>query len=257
MNTDEPQQPATSSPAVAPDQVRHGLTSDGDTPDTGITRYLSELARELQAEPDMDALLNHIVAATVNEIDGAAYGGISLVRGRTVQAIAATDPLVERLDELQNELDSGPCLSSLREAVTVRSDDLRAEPRWPEFVAAADAAGIRSMLSVQLFVDAENLGALNLYATEPDTFTTADESTAVALAAHAAVAMKGARIEDNLRSALGSRDVIGQGKGILMERYKIGPDEAFNLLVLSSQRANRKLRDVADELTRTGELRMP
>jgi transcriptional regulator with GAF, ATPase, and Fis domain len=236
--------------------IRHARDSTGERADDGLAQHLSELARELQAEPDMPALLEHIVAATVHEIDGADHGGISLIDGRTVRAVAATDEVVNLLDRTQEELGEGPCLSSLREEITVRSDDLATEQRWPRFAAAATGEGVGSMLSVQLFVEGDNLGALNLYAMSSKAFDRHDESVAMALAAHAAVAMKGNRVETNLRTALASRDVIGQGKGILMERFKISSDEAFRLLVLASQHAHVKLRDIAEELAATGELRM-
>lgn len=57
-----------------------------------------------------------------------------------------------------------------------------------------------------------------------------------------------------LHSALDSRDLIGQAKGILMERYRLTPDDAFALLARASQETNVKLREVAAELTRTGAL---
>ena len=134
---------------------------------------------------------------------------------------AATDPLVQQIDDLQYRLGEGPCLTSLRDEVTVRAMDLRTEPRWVHFSRAAAELGVRSMLSVQLFVDDDNLGALNLYSGTPAAFDEVHESTAMPLAAHAAIAMKGSKVEGNLRDALDRRDVIGQAKGILMERYKI------------------------------------
>ncbi|WP_268766569.1 ANTAR domain-containing protein [Jatrophihabitans endophyticus] len=67
--------------------------------------------------------------------------------------------------------------------------------------------------------------------------------------------MGASRKSANLLIALGSRDVIGQAKGILMERFKIGAIEAFRLMVAASQRRHVKVRDIAEELTRTGELR--
>ena len=60
---------------------------------------------------------------------------------------------------------------------------------------------------------------------------------------------------DNLQAALESRAVIDQAKGVLIERYKLTPDQAFQLLAQASMNANRKVRDIADELVRTGELR--
>jgi AmiR/NasT family two-component response regulator len=111
------------------------------------------------------------------------------------------------------------------------------------------------MLSFQLFVEGDNLGALNLYATVPDAFTDDDESVGLLLAAHAAIAMKATRNDINLRAALVNRDIIGQAKGILMERLKVDQVEAFGLLSQASKRSNRKLIAIAEELTLTGDLR--
>ena len=62
------------------------------------------------------------------------------------------------------------------------------------------------------------------------------------------------RTADNLQAALESRAVIDQAKGVLVERYRLTPDQAFQMLARASMNANRKVRDVADELVRTGEL---
>jgi AmiR/NasT family two-component response regulator len=60
-------------------------------------------------------------------------------------------------------------------------------------------------------------------------------------------------LANNLNKALLSRDVIGQAKGILMERLKIGPEEAFDALRRSSNRLNEKLQAVALSLAESGE----
>jgi hypothetical protein len=101
------------------------------------------------------------------------------------------------------------------------------------------------------------MGALNLYAGPAAAFGEESESTGMLLAAHAAIAMTTARTEATLRARLGTRNVIGQAKGILMERYKISATEAFGLLAASSQSVNQKLRAVADHLAATGELMTP
>jgi len=235
------------------DDIRHAVGSGGESIEAGLARQLGELARDMQAAPDLSALLQRVTEAVVDEIDGADYACISLVEAGTVHTQAATHDLVKRVDQRESELNEGPCITSLREDVTVRSDDFETEDRWPRFVEVAMAEGIRSMLAVQLFVEGDSLGALNIYATEPHAFTEHDESTAMLLAVHAAIAMKANSTGSNLRTALGSRDVIGQGKGILMERYKISAIEAFHLLVVASQRTHRKLRDVAEALATTGE----
>ncbi len=239
------------------DGVRYARGSGGQRPDAGLARRLGELAREMQAEATMTGLVQRVVMAAVREVEGADHAGITFVEHGGVRVEAATDDLVARLDDAQYRLKQGPCMTSLHDEVTIRSDDFRTEDRWPEFVAVAMGEGVRSMLSVQLFVEGDNLGALNLYADEPDAFDNDSENIAMLLAAHAAVAVKGNRSEAELRVALDSRDLIGQAKGILMERFKIGPVAAFGLLVDASQQTNRKLRDVADDLATTGDFETP
>jgi GAF domain-containing protein len=214
---------------------------------------MSELARALQAEPDEQAMRQRIVDSALAEVDGARWVGITLAEGKKLHTAAQTAELVADLDQAQYRTGQGPCVSSLREHVTVRSDDLRKETRWPEFAEAAVQHGVLSVLSFQLFVDRDNLGALNIYADRPGAFGE-DESIGLLFASHAAVALKAAHTQDNLRRALEHRDVIGQAKGILMERHKLNAQQAFDLLVYASQRAHRKLHDLADELAATGEL---
>ncbi|MHA3701800.1 GAF and ANTAR domain-containing protein [Jatrophihabitans sp. YIM 134969] len=234
--------------------IRHATGSRGGGIAPSLAGQLGALAREMQSAPDMDTLLHRITRAAVAEIGGAEYACISLVEGRDVRTRAATNDLVRRIDERESELQEGPCITSLRHHVTVRSDDFATEDRWPRFVAAAREDGIRSMLAVQLFVEGDNLGALDIYATEPHAFSDEDESIAMLLAVHAAIAMKASVTASSLRVALESRDVIGRAKGILMERHKISDMDAFQLLIVASQNTNTKLRNVADHLAATGQL---
>lgn len=101
------------------------------------------------------------------------------------------------------------------------------------------------------------IGALDLYADTPHSFE--DEDRAAALfATHAAVAFHAARERVQLEQALSSRDVIGQAKGILMAQSHITADEAFDLLRRASQRLNRKLVSVAEDIVdknKTADLR--
>lgn len=118
---------------------------------------------------------------------------------------------------------------------------------------AAAGLGVLSMLSFQLFVQDDNFGALNLYSGQPGASGPGSESDGMLLASHAALAMTAARTRAGLLTAMDSREMIGQAKGILMERYKITGVEAFGLLVVSSQAVDRKLRDLAGHLAATGE----
>lgn len=62
------------------------------------------------------------------------------------------------------------------------------------------------------------------------------------------------RLGRELQHALLSRDVIGQAKGILMERLMTTPEDAFDILKRTSQHLNLKLREIARRVTKTGEL---
>jgi AmiR/NasT family two-component response regulator len=128
------------------------------------------------------------------------------------------------------------------------------ETRWLQFTRQAAQLGVLSMLSFQLFVQRDNLGALNLYAEHADAFDDKSEQVGLVFAAHAAVAMSDALQRQQLTTALGTRDLIGQAKGILMERYKLTSDQAFALLARASQESNTKLADVAHTVAETGNL---
>jgi GAF domain-containing protein len=213
------------------------------------------LSRDLQKSEDVEATLVEIVRAATDTVPGAEYASISAIVGRReVHTRAATGELPRAVDQAQYDTGQGPCLTSLYQQQTVRLSDLATEPRWPEFAARARQVGLRSMLAIQLYVAGEDLGALNLHSTEPNSFTDESEQVGLVFASHAAVAMAGAQQQEGLRIAINTRDLIGQAKGILMERYKISPQEAFRLLILASQTTNIKLSDVAEYLARTGQL---
>ena len=215
---------------------------------------MSRVARHLQEEHgDIEATLQAITASAVATLTGATDCGISLVRGRReVQPRAWTSDLPRDLDTLQGRLGQGPCIDAIWDERVVRVPDVATETRWPEFTARAASAGAGSMLCLQLFVEGDQLGAMNVYAEQPGALDDEALELAQLLASHAAIALAGAQHEDNLRAGLTHRDAIGQAKGILMERYRITSGQAFELLVRSSSVTNRKLHDVADELASTG-----
>ncbi len=217
---------------------------------------LSDLARTLQDEDTAQETLDAIVGAAVGTVPGAQEAGLTVViRRREVETQAATADLVRQVDKAQYETGEGPCLDATYKHRTVRLPDMTQEKRWPEFTRCAVELGVRSMLSFQLYVHRGNLGALNLYSCERNAFDDESEHVGLLFAAHAAVAMSGARQQEQLRRAIAVRDLIGQAKGVLMERHKLTADQAFALLVRASQQTNSKLVDVAEYLVDTGELR--
>jgi len=218
-----------------------------------LAEDFGELARSLEEHDDPDVVLAEIVAAAVAMVPGADEGSISVVTGRSgVGSQAPTGDLPVQVDALQEETGQGPCLSAAFEEQTVRVTDMASEDRWPDFSRRASEAGAGSMLSLQLYVEGDNLGALNLYSRTRGAFDDESEQVGLLFASHAAVAYASVRKEAQLAHAVVSRDLIGQAKGILMERYKISPERAFLVLTRISQNSNRKLHDIATELARTG-----
>lgn len=224
--------------------------------DDGLASHLSDLARTLQTYDSPDGMLDEIVSAAVQLIPGVQEGSISAVLGRKqVELHAASGEIPGLVDQAQMRAGEGPCLDAVYEQKTVRVPDMRHEQRWPIFAGEAYAAGAGSMLAFQLFVEGDNLGALNLYSRAPDAFDDESEHVGLLFAAHAAVAYAEVRKVEQLEVAMTTRDLIGQAKGILMERYRISGVQAFNVLTRASQNTNRKLRDVATELVESRELR--
>lgn len=236
----------------AADQPQAGPTPEVNA---GLAGRLSDLAREMQHEQDTEAILTVIVHAALELIPHAAEASISLVTGRrTVQSRAASGELPRTVDALQSEKGQGPCLDAAYDARVVRVPDMGKEERWPDFAQAAYDAGARSMLSIQLFVEGDKLGALNLIAGDVNVFDEESEQIALLVAAHAAIAFSDAQEIAQLTQALDTRDLIGQAKGILMERFKVTSQQAFLVLTKASSDSNIKLRDVAQHLASSGEI---
>ena len=223
--------------------------------DADLARRLSDLARTLQGETDVQGTLEAMVRAAVELIPGVVEASISVARRqRGIESRAASGELPRRVDRLQEDTGEGPCMDAAFEERIVHVPDFRHEDRWPRFAPAALEAGATSMLAFQLYTDGDVLGALNVYGADFAAFTDESEEIGLLVAAHAAVAFADAQQVGHLHDALATRDLIGQAKGVLMERFKITPHEAFVLLTTASSQTNTKLRDVAEQLATTGVL---
>lgn len=216
------------------------------------------LARALQAEDTVHHTLDVMCKLAVHAVDGAEHAGITILSGRSYQTPATSDDIPLVVDRIQYETGQGPCVDAIRLQETLHSSDLSTEPRWPAFTARLIAeTGIRSMLAYRLFLQADTLGALNLYSTEVDAFPERGRRLGEIFAAHAAVALEAAREHDHiarLQEALASNRRIGAAIGILMCRHTVTEAEAFDLLRRASQNTNRKLHELADEVVLTGHL---
>jgi hypothetical protein len=207
-----------------------------------------------QSIRDLDFTLSSIVEAAVDTVPGVDAGGVSLAEDSTITSRAPTHAAISKLDAAQSELGEGPCLQALRDpdadGVVAAQDLAGADAqRWPRFAPRVVEAGFRGMLSTQLLSEGGLRVALNLYAAEPDVFDLEARRTAGLFAVQAGVLLYGSTQVGHLQRAVDHRDVIGQAKGILMERFGVDADGAFQMLVNSSQNTNIKLFDVATWLT--------
>ncbi len=209
---------------------------------------MRELTTPFSRPIDVEQTLTRVTAAAVDLVDGVDYADVMLREAGGFRSLAPTAPLVSDLDQVQMHHQQGPCLEAAQADSVVRSPDLRREQRWPEFVAAAIAAGVYSTLSFQLYTHHQGSGALNLLSTRAHAFDVRAETTLAMLATHAAITLIAADRDTQFRSALASRDIIGQAKGIIMERYKLDAGRAFALLTKLSQDSNTPLRLVAQRL---------
>ena len=212
----------------------------------GLGEVMSSVARDLQEEHgDVEATLRGILKAAAQTTPGAEECGVTYVVGRDqLESRAGTSALPKKVDALQCRLQEGPCIDAVWKNKVVRVDDVAGEGRWPRFTRDASGLGVVSMLCFQLFAEGSSFGALSLYGRVPNAFDDESEGIGLVFAGHAAVALVGAQHEDNLRTGMAHRDVIGQAKGILMERHKLTADLAFAALVRASSVTNRKLLDI-------------
>ncbi|GAC1386945.1 MAG: GAF and ANTAR domain-containing protein [Marmoricola sp.] len=213
---------------------------------------MAEMALGLYDEPGPVETVERVCDYALKAIDCDYAGVIFLHRKKgAIETIAATDPLIEKLDQIQMEIGQGPDIEALNNRLSVIVSDTQLERRWPQWAEMVASAGIRSLLNIRLHTSDETLGTLNLYSREPDKFDTDDQAAAHIIARHAAVAIAAARKEENLWRAVDARNLIGQAQGILMERFNLDADKAFQVLVRYSQHNNVKLHDVARNVVET------
>jgi hypothetical protein len=225
--------------------------------DEQLVVALRAAARELAGRRsirDLEETLRQIVASAVDTVPGVDAGSISITEHGRIETRHPTSEQIGKLDRVQVELYEGPCITALDDppdSGTVLARDLAGEDaqRWPRFAPQAVEAGFRSLMSTQLSVEGGLRAALNLYSRTPDAFDAHARTLAGLFGVQAAMLLYGSRQVNHLQRAVDSRDLIGQAKGILMERFGVGDEAAFQMMVKSSQDTNLKLTAVAQWLT--------
>jgi len=234
-------------------ETRLGAEHPGDT----LRRSLARLASIRFGDASVDEVLGLIVSLAGETISGVDGASLTVRRQGLLETPHYTHEALLALDEAQYEAGEGPCLEALDGGAVVHGTD--GLDRWPALAARAGSMGIRSVLSEPLECGPEVLASLNLYSRAASFDDEAKEVSALFAGpaatafANAAAYAAAAKLNENLREAIATREIIGEAKGILMARQGCTSDEAFDILRRASQRTNRKLRDIAVELVETTE----
>jgi len=233
---------------------------------TRLAMAFADIAEQLYDADSFDDVLLRIAEAAVSTVAGCRMASVTLSEGSGYQTAASTDSAATAVDQAQYQAHEGPCLDAF-DAPMVYAQSFPDE-RWPTLGSRPTEAGVQSALSCRLATASSGTadsdgGSLNSYGVRPYAFSDTAQEIGLILAAHASVAARAVEerstlqnLGRDLQQALLSRDVIGQAKGILMERLQITPEDAFDLLRRSSQHLNIKLREVARGLAETGEFGM-
>jgi transcriptional regulator with GAF, ATPase, and Fis domain len=222
-------------------------------PEDSVNELLA-LTGLVLTQGDLPGMLSELCRVAVRAVPNAEGASVTTFNDGKPSALASDD-WAKGFDELQYVEHEGPCLDAYRTGNAFRIRDLAAESRWPSYCPQAVERGARSMVSLPLAAEGQNVGALNLYAAKPDAFDADIMSVAEIVAAHVGLAIQvGAALfghrdlHEQLSEAIKSRGVIEQAKGILMGERRCSADEAFQILTRLSQDSNTKLRDVAAAL---------
>jgi hypothetical protein len=237
---------------MSPDGGAHGGRDAADK--------LLDFARRLSAEWSDRALsAQELVDFATQAVPHAAGVGLTLVRSDgQPTTLAASNELAGQVDAIEYESGEGPCLDAIEYDDVTVANDLANDERWPKFVERAlRETPVRSMFGTRIFISSTERGALNFYAPEVNAFDELDIGIGAMLSLMASIALRHSieqRRRENLEIALESSRVIGMAMGILMSSKLLTADQAFGSLRQVSQDSNRKLRDVAFDVTQTGML---
>jgi len=236
-------------------------TSAGTATGLLAAAALGSLARALAETTGLVPTLHEIVARSLELVpcDWAAVAVAEHFSDRPARLNASTDEaLMATVAQIAGQVGDSPGFAAFAKVAAVCSNDLASETRFVDYARQIlSRTAIRSVLSVPLRMNDLALGVLTLYSARPGAFDLEAISRASLVAEHAAIAVEAARSDDradHLEAALAHSRTIGAAIGILVERHRIVPEDAFRQLRETSQHTNRKLADVAADLVETGAL---
>jgi GAF domain-containing protein len=223
--------------------------------ETRVLDAVVSLVDTLLEDFDVVDLLTELTEHSAELLDVASAGFLLADPLGQLRLLAATTEQARELELFQLQADEGPCVDCYASGQPVSVADLKAAAaRWPKFVPAALDAGFASVHAVPMRAAGTVLGALGLFGNHPGELTDADRLVAQTLAHVACVAIlqehapTPSTVIPQLRSALASRVIVEQAKGLLREILDISVEDAFTQLRTYARANSEHLTDVARRL---------
>jgi GAF domain-containing protein len=218
-----------------------------------VTDAFVSIASNLVDGFDVVELLSGLTTDCARLLDIASAGLLLADAHGVLHVVAASSERTHNLELFQLQREQGPCLDCYRTGTPVSAPDLEADPgRWPLFVAAAVSAGFSSVHAVPMRLREKVLGALGLFGSRAGPLSPEDLKLAQALADVASIAIvadkvaaDNALITAQLQTALTSRVVLEQAKGLLAQLGDLDMDQSFAALRRFARDHNQRLSAVA------------
>lgn len=230
------------------------------TDQQALTRVLRHFARTMAAHYDTTQVL-YDLSDSVNDVLGATAAGVAVLDDEDrLRFVTATDGAAGEAEHVQERLQNGPCVESVRTNEPMAVEDVRScRERWPEYAHAVEEIGFRGVLGIPLVLGDRRVGSLDVYSTEPRVWDDEAIDAAQVLAdigasylLNASELAEAQRTAEQLQTALDSRIVIEQAKGVLAERLGVSTDEAFQRIRASARRQSTKVAEVCRRVIETG-----
>jgi transcriptional regulator with GAF, ATPase, and Fis domain len=230
-----------------------------DRDDSSFGAAFDELTCLLVAQEPLEVVLRRVVDLACAGIGECDYASVTTTDDFGPKTLVHSDPIANKIDEVQYANDSGPCLFALRRQEVVSIPSMAEGDSWQPVRDTAMRVGVHSSFSLPVATGDVKIGALNLYARHDHAFDDVQPAAGLLFAAQAAAAVSTAQTHERTRSVMGNleialetRDLIGMAKGIIMANDRTTSEGAFKILATASQNRNVKLRDVAAEVIATG-----
>lgn len=217
-----------------------------------LTEVFVELADTLVDDFDLLDFLHGLTRKCVEILDVTAAGLMLTDERDRLQVVAASTERTRLLELFQLQTEQGPCVDCFRTGRPVSVADLPSTDRWPHFTEAAAEVGFASVHALPMRLRSEVIGALNLFHTDPGSLDQETRQVGQALADVATIGLLQQRaiqhrdsLTEQLQTALNSRVLIEQAKGVLAERLDLDVADAFARLRDEARARNRRLSEFA------------